>query len=524
MANRAEGSELHALDSSNLQEHLSRLNIHSIPSYTRLTGIICTIGPASRDVEMLVEMIKAGMNIARLNFSHGTYEYHAATIANIREANRLVNQQIAPDNQHVAIALDTKGPEIRTGLLVGGATAEIELKRGAQISVTTDDAFKEACSEEKLYVDYKNMTKVVQVGQKIYVDDGLISLVAKEVGTTEIKCTIENGGLLGSKKGVNLPGAIVDLPAVSEKDKADLKFGLHHKVDMVFASFIRNAAGVKEIREVLGEEGTDIMIISKIENDEGCKKIDEIIATTDGIMVARGDLGIEIPPEKVFLAQKMMIAKCNMVGKPVICATQMLESMVKKPRPTRAESSDVANAVLDGADCVMLSGETAKGDYPLETVRIMSAICCEAEAAFFQKDVFRHLSEMTPVPTDSTHTVAIAAVAASVQCLAGAIIVVTTTGRTAHLVARYKPRCPIIAVSRTEKTVRQAHLFRGILPLAFDGERLSDWPMDVDKRIEFAVNTGKTRGFLKKNDSVIVVTGWRKGAGSSNTLRVVAVP
>lgn len=220
----------------------------------------------------------------------------------------------------------------------------------------------------------------------------------------------------------------------------------------------------------------------------------------------------------------MMIAKCNMVGKPVICATQMLESMVKKPRPTRAESSDVANAVLDGADCVMLSGETAKGDYPLETVKIMSAICCEAEAAFFQKDVFRHLSEMTPTPTDSTHTVAIAAVAASVKCLAGAIVVVTTTGRTAHLVARYKPRCPIIAVSRSEQTVRQAHLYRGILPLAYGGERLPDWPQDVDKRIEYAISIGKTRGFLKKDDSVIVVTGWRKGAGASNTLRVVAVP
>ncbi|XP_003739734.1 pyruvate kinase PKM [Galendromus occidentalis] len=524
MAVRAMGSELHALDSSNLQEHLSRLNIHSIPNYTRLTGIICTIGPASREVPTLVQMMKAGMNIARLNFSHGTYDYHAGTIKNVREANRIVNEQIAPDNVFVAIALDTKGPEIRTGLLTGGASAEVELLKGATIDVTTDESFKESCSEKKLFVDYKNITKVVATGQKIFIDDGLISLVAQQVTADTITCVIENGGLLGSKKGVNLPNADVDLPAVSEKDKQDLQFGIEQGVDMVFASFIRNASGVKEIREKLGSAGKDILIVSKIENDEGCRKIDEIIAASDGIMVARGDLGIEIPAEKVFLAQKMMIAKCNMVGKPVICATQMLESMVKKPRPTRAEGSDVANAVLDGADCVMLSGETAKGDYPLETVKIMSKICCEAEAAFFQKDVFRHLSEMTPVPTDSSHTVAIAAVAASVKCLAGAIIVVTTTGRTAHLVARYKPRCPIVAVSRSEQTVRQAHLHRGILPLHYAGERGSDWPQDVDKRIEFALTVGKTRGFLKTDDSVIVITGWRKGAGASNTLRVVSVP
>merc|ERR1712012_1279445 len=515
-----------AQGASTTVEYMSRLQILSKADKIRLSGIVCTIGPVSKAPDFLVKMIDAGMNVARMNFSHGSHEYHASTIANCREAAKLYKEEKGFDPS-LAIALDTKGPEIRTGLLEGDdGRKELIFEAGDTLKLTTDDAFKEKCTKEVVWLDYKNITKVLQPGKRIYIDDGLISVKALEIGPDYVLGEVENGGNLGSRKGCNLPATDTDLPAVSEKDMKDLQFGVEQGVDMVFASFIRDAAGVREIRKVLGDAGKDILIISKIENQQGVNNIDEIIAESDGIMVARGDMGIEIPPEKVFIAQKQLIAKCNKAGKPVICATQMLESMVKKPRPTRAEGSDVANAVLDGSDCVMLSGETAKGDYPIQCIKTMASLSREAEACLWNSRFFEELMRSDQAlagAMDATKTTSVSAVQASYISQAAAIVAITTSGRTAKICAKFRPQCPIIAVTRFPQVARQMQLHRGILPLFYKEDRLEDWTNDVEEHIQFGVDFGKRNGFIKSGNLIVCITGWRKGAGSSNTIRIITV-
>ena len=393
--------------------------------------------------------------------------------------------------------------------------------------MTTDDTQKENCSAELIWMDYKNLPKVMSVGGNIFVDDGLIELkvTAIDAAAGTMTCEVVNTGKLGSKKGCNLPEVDVDLPALSEKDKADLAFGVENDIDMVFASFIRKAQDVKDVRACLVAAnetiGKRIRIISKIENHEGMRNFDEILAETDGVMVARGDLGIEIPTSKVFLAQKMMIAKCNMAGKPVICATQMLESMTSNPRPTRAEASDVANAVLDGADCVMLSGETAKGAYPMEAVTVMAAVCKEAEAALFYRDMASDIDVVQSLPLDMNESVANGCVNAATYHEASLIITLTSTGTSARLLSKYKPRCPILVVCRDKHIGAACNLHRGCIPIHYDKEKSET--DDLTDRFLFGIQQAIKMGLCAQGDNVALSWGWRSGMSSLTNFRMAVV-
>ncbi|TIB35466.1 hypothetical protein E3P86_02660 [Wallemia ichthyophaga] len=488
--------------------------------FLRKTSIIATIGPKVNNIESLTALRESGMNIVRMNFSHGSYDYHQSVINNVRET---VARN--PNHRPLAIALDTKGPEIRTGLMKGGE--DINIAQGHEFYVTTDDSYAEACDDQFMYLDYKNIVNVIEPGKLIYVDDGILSLLVLAVEGDKLRVRCLNNGVLSSRKGVNLPKTDVDLPALSQKDRNDLQFGVDNGVDIVFASFIRRAEDVKEIRKVLGENGKKIKIIVKIENQQGVNNFDEILKETDGVMVARGDLGIEIPASQVFMAQKMMIAKCNIVGKPVICATQMLESMTFNPRPTRAEVSDVANAVLDGADCVMLSGETAKGAYPTESVKLMGEVCLLAEHALANGKIYQELRALAPRPMDTTETIASVAVSAAIDQGASAILCMSTSGNTARLLSKYRPRCPILCVTRNEQTSRQLHLSRGVYPIHYNEVRPADesnWQVDVDNRIRFALKKALDLAIVEKGTTVLAVQGWKGDAGHTNTLRILSVP
>ncbi|KAK0714395.1 pyruvate kinase [Apiosordaria backusii] len=511
-----------ALDHLNLGgriEWLSQLDTAFQPARNfRRTSIICTIGPKTNSVEAINKLREAGLNVVRMNFSHGSYEYHQSVIDNARAAEK------AQKGRQIAIALDTKGPEIRTGNTVGDA--DLPISAGTILNITTDDQYATSCTTENMYVDYKNITKVISPGRVIYVDDGVLAFdVLEIVDDKTIKVQARNNGYISSRKGVNLPNTDVDLPALSEKDKADLRFGVKNNVDMVFASFIRRGQDIKDIREVLGEDGKHIQIVAKIENRQGLNNFAEILEETDGVMVARGDLGIEIPAAEVFAAQKKIIAMCNLAGKPVICATQMLESMIKNPRPTRAEISDVGNAVTDGADCVMLSGETAKGNYPYEAVREMSETCLKAENTIPYVSHFEELCALVKRPVSIVESCAMAAVRTSLDLNAAAIFVLSTSGVSARLISKYRPVCPIIMITRNPSASRYAHLYRGVYPFSFPEAKPDfnkvNWQEDVDRRIKWGLTHAIDLGVLNEGETVVVVQGWKGGMGNTNTLRIV---
>lgn len=456
------------------------------------------------------------MGVARLNFSHGDHKSHGATLERLRAA------MAARPGVHVGVMLDTKGPEIRTGVLDASCEGKLKLKKGDVIEVGTD--YSKPCTPQYLACSYKSLPKSVKVGSKILVADGSLMLEVTEVLEASVMARILNNCSLGDRKNMNLPGAIVDLPTLTEKDIDDLQnFGVHHGVDFIAASFVRKGSDIDFIRSVLGEKGKDIKIISKIENQEGLENYDDILEKTDGIMVARGDLGMEIPIEKVFMAQKMMIFKANIAGKPVVTATQMLESMITNPRPTRAECADVANAVLDGTDCVMLSGETANGEYPNDAVRMMASTCIEAESMIDYDAAFDHIRHKVLEAKGSispAESVASSAVKTAWDVKAKMIIVLTDSGSTAVLVAKYRPSMPILCLTTRANIARQVQGY-----VKNTTCKIVDPATPSDALILEAIESGKLMGICKTGDNVVCIHGSGNGntfdAASTNVMRVL---
>eukprot|EP00192_Tetraselmis_astigmatica_P005794 CAMPEP_0117660368 /NCGR_PEP_ID=MMETSP0804-20121206/6931_1 /TAXON_ID=1074897 /ORGANISM="Tetraselmis astigmatica, Strain CCMP880" /LENGTH=508 /DNA_ID=CAMNT_0005467093 /DNA_START=292 /DNA_END=1818 /DNA_ORIENTATION=+ len=484
------------------------------------SSIICTVGPNTP----IEECVEAGMRIMRLNCSHGDREFYESKINRLRTflANRPNKDSLDPTTGvavNCAVALDLKGPEIRTGQLsaLGG---QLDVATGDSVILSTDPAIAAtgtASGIPEVFVDYPNITKVVGVGSMVYIDDGLLRLEVTAKTEGRLECVSHNNGAIGERKGVNLPGAILDLPAVSEKDIEDIKLAAEVGADFIFASFVRKAEHVHAVKgflEMAGNPG--VKVISKIENQEGCDNFLEILEASDGIMVARGDLGIEIPAHKVVTAQKKIIAACNAAGKPVVCATQMLESMIVNPRPTRAEVSDVANAVLDGADCLMLSGETAKGQYPIEAITTMGQTCREADNLINYHELFNlTAAPMFTQRTSSRESICAAAVRCAVDQRASLIIVFTTSGNAVRFVSKYRPPMPVLAVTQHPMVARQCFMNRGITPLLMEDMAYSDLlctstaecsiddiPLMVTKGgVEYA----KRVGICSKGDTVVAV-------------------
>ena len=476
------------------------------------TKIVCTMGPNANDENLMRNLVKNGMNIARLNFSHGDYEEHKFRmdmLKKIREEEKLP----------VAILLDTKGPEIRTGVLKDGK--KVILQEGAEFTLTSEDIVGD---EHKVSITYSGLTEDVMPGRKILIDDGLIELEVVRITENDIICKVINGGELGEKKGINVPNVPVRLPAITEKDREDIKFGVSQGIDFIAASFVRNAECIIEIRSWLREcNAPYIPIIAKIENAEGIRNIDEIIRCADGVMVARGDMGVEIPAQEVPYIQKEIIKKCNDNFKPVITATQMLDSMIRNPRPTRAEVTDVANAVYDGTDAVMLSGETAQGKYPVEALKMMVQIVENTES-HLDYDVLLKKAQQHRRQSISS-AIGFSTVATADNLDAKCIVAPTMSGATAKVVSKFKPRADVIGVSPDEATLRRMQIYWGVRPL-------KSIPLkSMEDVCENALEMVKAKQYVEPGDIVVLTAGLPAPMGSysyagnsgSNMMRIAVI-
>ncbi len=467
----------------------------------RKTKIICTLGPSTDDDNVLRELVLSGMDVARFNFSHGSHEEHLGRLVKIENLRKELGIP-------VAALMDTKGPEIRLGTFKDDK--KIQLKEGQTFTLTSRQIEGD---ETQVSISYPNLIYDIEVGTTILIDDGLIEMEVTKITTTDIICHVKNNGVVSNKKGVNVPGAHLTMPFISDKDREDILFAIEHNYDFIAASFVRTANDVKEIRKILNKHNSQTKIIAKIENYQGVEHIDEIIQAADGIMIARGDMGVEIPYEEVPVLQKMIIKKVYNSGKQVITATQMLDSMMKNPRPTRAETTDVANAIYDGTSAIMLSGETAAGAYPVEALRTMVKIACRAEADIDYKKRFR-IQDVCESP-DITDAISRATVTTAHDLNAKMIITVTTSGKTARMISRYRPECQILGCTTDPVVCRQLNMAWGVTPLLIAVEH------DTFELFDHAILAVEDAGYLEDGELAVLTAGVPLGiSGTTNIIKV----
>jgi pyruvate kinase len=467
----------------------------------RKTKIICTLGPATDDENVLRELFLSGMDVARFNFSHATHEEH---LERLQKIEKLRAELGIP----VATLLDTKGPEIRLGTFKDGK--KIHLKEGQTFTLTSREVEGD---EKQVSISYPNLIYDIDAGTTILIDDGLVEMTVKDVTATDVICTVKNGGIISDRKGVNVPGVHLSMPFISDKDREDILFGIRHNFDFIAASFVSTADDIKEIRKMLNKHNSQTKVIAKIENYHGVEHIDEIIKISDGIMIARGDMGVEIPYEEVPVLQKMIIKKVYQAGKQVITATQMLDSMIKNPRPTRAETTDVANAIYDGTSAIMLSGETAAGAYPVEALKTMVKITVRTEADIDYKKRFR-LQELCQSP-DITDAISRATVTTAHDLNAKMIITVTTSGKTARMISRYRPECQILGCTTDPMVYRQLSMAWGVTPLLIAVEH------DTFELFDHAIQAVEDAGYLQDGELAVLTAGVPLGtSGTTNLIKV----
>ncbi|SPP82421.1 pyruvate kinase [Drosophila guanche] len=498
--------------------HICELDLKSQASHRRLISLVATISRSSRDPDIIYNMLMKGVNIFRMNFAHESHEAHTQTIELVNDALERIKKETG-QVRTAALAVDTRGPQIRTGILDVGT--EMLMRQGENIRLSINRDLYDKGNRDAIYVDYPNIINLTKPGDRVFIDDGRLFLIIREVGVDGLVCEVIQGGMLGNNCNVILPEIEIDLPAVSEKDMFDIQFSMQANVDFLFASAVRSAKNIKELRAVLGEKGKHIKIIAKIDSKIALSRFSEIARGADGILLSRADLGTQIPIEKLFITQKSILSQCNKIGKPCILASHVLESMRINPYPTRAECFDLANAVIDGADCIMLSSEVAIGPYPTETIAVCDGICREAEKVLWYRDLFADLVSEVRGELDAAHSLAIAAVETAKRTNATLIIVLTTSGRSAALVSKFRPRCPVMAVTRCERAARSVYLQRGVLPVLYTAEPGSEYAADVDERVNFALTCAKKGEMINDGDPIVIVSAWKDGGGFTNNVRVV---